>query len=102
MDSIENTIHHFSPAQLRALLLLANSKKGIISSSISGKEVGKVGKALGGVFSSLLRHKVNGESLIIPWGKSATGRGLMWKLNTKLIDQKELKKIISDLLSYGI
>jgi hypothetical protein len=98
MDYIENVIHHLSPSQLRALYLLSKSPKGIISSTNSSKNIGKVGKALGGVFSSLYRHKINGSNIIIPWGKSETGRGLRWKLNTKLINKNNLKKIISVML----
>lgn len=101
MDFIENTIHHLSPSQLRALYLLSKSPKGIISSSDSSKSIGKKGKALGGVFSSLFRHKINGQNLVLPWGKSETGRGLKWKLNTKLISQERLKKIVSEMINYG-
>jgi hypothetical protein len=38
------------------LFLLAKSGKGIISSVSSAKRVGKEGKGLGAVFSSLARH----------------------------------------------
>lgn len=98
MIYIENILHRLSPSQLRALFLLAKSKKGIISSSASGKDIGKVGKALGGVFSSLVRHNINGDHIVIPWGKSDDGRGLRWKLNEKLISRDNLKKIVNELL----
>jgi len=100
MDFIENIIHHLSPSQLKALFLLSKSPKGIISSSESSKSIGKSGKALGGVFSSLLRHKINGQNIVIPWGKSEDGRGLRWKLNAHLITQERLKKIVSELIEY--
>lgn len=98
MDFIEDVIHHLSPSQLRALYLLSKAKNGIISSTVSSKKIGKLGKALGGVFSSLVRHKINGEHLIIPWGKSETGRGLRWKLNTKIVNQQKLAQITKELL----
>lgn len=101
MDFIEDIIHHMSPSQLRALYLLSKAEKGTISSSVTSKKIGKLGKALGGVFSSLVRHKINGERLIIPWGRSETGRGLRWKLNTKLISQERLKKIVSEMIDYA-
>lgn len=98
MDFIESHIHHMSSNQLRALFLLAKTKDGVIDSIYVGKKINKLGKALGGVFSSLFRHKIRGENLIIPWGKSKSGRGLRWKLNTKIISQERLKKIVSKLL----
>lgn len=99
MLSIEDKLHRLSPSQLRALLLLAKSKKGIISSTASSKNIGKEGKALGGVFSSLSRQKINGERLVIPWGKAESGRGLKWKLNVKLISKDRLLKIVGELLN---
>jgi hypothetical protein len=78
---------------------LAKSKNGVISSTASSKNIGKEGKALGGVFSSLSRQKINGECLVIPWGKAESGRGLRWKLNTKLISQKRLLEVTKELLS---
>jgi len=78
--------------------MLSKSPKGLVSSSNSSKSIGKEGKALGGVFSALVRHKINGEHLIIPWGKSETGRGLRWKLNTKIVSQQKLSQITKELL----
>src|SRR3989339_1070363 len=98
MDFIEDVIHHLSPSQLRALYLLSKAKNGIISSTVSSEKIGKLGKALGGVFSSLVRHKINGEHLIIPWGKSETGRGLRWKLNEKIVTKDKLLKVTKELL----
>lgn len=80
-------------------MLLAKSSNGIISSSMVGKKIQKQGKALGGVFSSLARQKINNMYLVIPWGKAENGRGLKWKLNTKLISIKELLKITNELLT---
>lgn len=98
MDYIETRLHHLSPNQLRALLLLAKSKNGIISSTASSEKVGKKGKALGGVFSSLSRQVVNNQHLVVPWGKAEDGRGLRWKLNEKLISQSKLLEITQELL----
>lgn len=101
MSFIADTIHRMSPSQLRALILLAKSKNCIISSTASEKQIGKHGKALGGVFSSLVRHNFNGQKIVIPWGKSEDGRGLRWKLNEALITKEELIKEITELLEYG-
>jgi len=98
MDTIENKLHRMSPSQLRALFQLAKSKAGIISSTTSSKEVGKKGKALGGVFSSLSRQIINEQHLVIPWGKAENGRGLRWKLNEKLISQNRLLEVTRSLL----
>lgn len=99
MNLIENTIHHLSPSQLRALNMLAKSKRGILSSSSSSKQIGKKGKALGGVFSAMARREFNGEKLIIAWGKSEDGRGLNWRLNEKIIKKSVLAKITDEILS---
>ena len=94
-----NKLHRMSFNQLRALEVLAMSKDGIIEASDSIKEVGLDGKHLGGIFSSLSRQKIDDESLILPWGRSEAGRGLRWKLNTKLIDQKELEREVKEILT---
>ena len=99
MDSIENIIYRLSPSQLRALNLLAKSKKGIVSSSSSSKDIGKQGKALGGVFSAISRRNFGSEKLILPWGKSFDGRGLNWRLNEKVITKEKLAKITTEILS---
>jgi len=98
MSLIIDKIYRLSPAQLRALYLLAQSKNGVISSVESSEKINKKGKALGGVFSSLSRQKIGGERLVFPWGKPESGRGLRWKLNEKLIRSEELLKITSQLL----
>jgi len=99
MEDVIKKIRYLSPAQLRVLFLLAKSEKGIISSVSSAKRVGKEGKGLGAVFSSLVRHHFGGESLIIPWGKDERGRGLRFKLNTKLISKEKLLEMTKELLS---
>lgn len=96
---IEEKLHRLSPSQLRALNLLAKSPKAIISSTASSKQIGKKGKALGGIFSSLARQKINNEKLVIPLGKADDGRGLRWKLNDKIISQKKLLEITGELLA---
>lgn len=84
--------------QLKALEVLASSKNEIIEANDSSKNVRLKGKNLGGIFSSLSRHKIGEESFILPWGRAEGGRGLRWKLNTKIINQKELKEIIREIL----
>jgi len=98
MVKIEDILHRMSPFQLRALFALSKAKNGLISSVGLDDQLGKKGKALGGVFSSLIRRKINGESLVLPWGKSEDGRGLRWKLNEKLITRDKLLKITKELL----
>ncbi len=100
MDRIEEALYHLTHSQLRALFALAKTKNGLISSANSKKSIGKKGKALGGIFSSLVRRKINGESLVLPWGKSEDGRGLRWKLNEKLITKTKLLQITGELLSW--
>lgn len=92
-------LHRMSLNQLKALEVLASSKNGIIEANDSSKKVSLKGKNLGGIFSSLSRHKVGEDGLILPWGRAEGGRGLRWKLNTKLIDQKELKEVIKEILA---
>lgn len=60
------------------------------------KSVGLKGKALGGVFSSLSRQKINEEKLVEPRGR--VGRGLRWKLNEKIVNKKELLKVLKEIL----
>ena len=99
MSSAESKIYHLSPNQLRALLFLCQSQNGIVSSTAVGPVIGLKGKNLGGVFSSLSRQVVDGQNLVLPWGKSASGRGLRWKLNTNLITIDKLSKITRELLA---
>lgn len=99
MEDVVKKIRYLSPAQLRVLFLLAKSDKGIISSVPLAKKIGKEGKSLGAVFSSLVRHNFGRESLLIPWGKDEKGRGLRFKLNTKLINKEKLLEVTKELLS---
>jgi len=101
MDQTENRLHHLSHNQLKALFILAKSEKGIISSTGSSNNIGKKGKSLGGIFSSLSRQIINGSNLVIPWGKADSGRGLYWKLNEKLITKDRLLQITAELLAYA-
>jgi len=98
MSPAENRLYRLSPSQLRALFLLAKSKDGIVSATTTSKELGKEGKALGGVFSALSRQVIDNQHLVLPWGKSADGHGLRWKLNTKLISIEKILQITHDLL----
>lgn len=88
-----------SLGQLRALEVLAESKNGMIEANDSIKIVGLKGKSLGGIFSALSRQKIGKENLILAWGRAESGRGLRWKLNTKVIDVVELKKILREVLA---
>jgi len=96
MDQIEEKIHRLTQSQLHVLLLFAKSNNGIISSPHEIR--GKTGKALGGIFSSLARQKIDGEQLITAWGRNEKGQ-LKWKLNSKLISKEKLLKITQELLS---
>lgn len=98
MDSAQSRLHHLSPNQLRALLALAKSPNGVVSSTDSGDQMGKRGKPLGGIFSALSRQKINDAPLILPWGKPEDGHGLRWKLNTDLISRERLLEVVSQLL----
>lgn len=84
--------------QLRALKVLGESNKGIIEAYDAEKELKLEGKALGGVFSSLSRQKIDGQSLVLVWGRSEAGRGLRWKLNTELINVLELNRVIREII----
>lgn len=77
---------------------MAKTETGIIASVATSGKLGKEGKALGGVFSSLSRQVVGGEHLVLPWGRSEDGHGLRWKLNTKLISKERLFSITRELL----
>ena len=95
-------IRRLSYRQLQALSFLCQTNAGLASSSPVGIKMGVVGKPLGGVFSSLSRQKVNGQSLVLPYGRGDEGRGLRWKLNTSLISIKSLAEIVNELLrSWG-
>jgi len=98
MATVEEKIRYLSPSQLLVLFFLAKSEKGVESSVTIGKKIGKEGKSLGAIFSSLVRRKIRGSSLILPWGKDASGHGLRFKLNEKLISKKRLLAITKELL----
>lgn len=92
-------LYRLSPNQLRALHLLAKAPKAMIDSSDSGAKIGLKGKNLGGLFSALSRQQINGEKLVLPWGRPKPGGGLRWKLNQNLISAKQLLAITNELLS---
>ena len=98
MSPVERRLYRLSPNQLRALLELAKTKEGIIVATQTASHLKKKGKALGGIFSSLSRQVINGEHLVTPWGRSADGYGLRWKLNTKLISKDRVLQITKELL----
>ncbi len=100
MDPVIRKLHRLSPNQLRALQLLAKNQNAIISSTESGKALGLQGKALGGVYSSLSRQKIQGKYLIMPWGRTPDAQGLRWKLNEELVTRSKLLQITKDLLAY--
>ena len=98
VDKWVQRLHRLSLNQLRALLVLAKSRNGLAEATEAEKILKIRGKALGGVFSSLSRQVVAGELLVEPWGRSAGGRGLRWRLNPKTIDQKKLREVIEEVL----
>lgn len=100
MKTIEARLHRLSFNQLRVLREIAKAPNGLLSSNESGDQVGIKGKSLGGVYSSLARQSFGEDTLIIPWGKSQSGRGLRWKLNETVISQKDLLEIVNRLLVY--
>jgi hypothetical protein len=95
-----NKLRRMSVVQLRALEMLSRDSHGLAHSSGVGIKMGVVGKSLGGVFSSLSRQRIGDEPLVLPWGKGGEGRGLRWKLNDKIIDQKQLRSELKELLQY--
>jgi len=100
LNPVENRIHRLSRNQLRALSLFAHSRDGVVDSLSVGKKIDIEGKALGGLFSSLVRQKISGKSLIQPWGKSLTGRGLRWKLNSEVVAPVKLQAMVNKLADY--
>lgn len=100
MDRIEAKIRRLSVSQLKALSILVKSPHGLVSSTAAGEKIGITGKSLGGVFSSLSRQKIGKQSLVVPFGRDSSGRGLRWKLNTDLVSVKKLKVIVTELLKF--
>ena len=86
-----------SQNQLKALKMLADSKDILIEAVESAKLLGLEGKALGGVFSSLSRQRIDEVSLLEPRGRSKSGRGLRWKLNVNAINKNKLKEILKEI-----
>jgi hypothetical protein len=97
---IEKKVRRLSVNQLKALLVLASDKNGVATSDLVGDKLGFKGKSLGGLLSSLSRQNVVGKSLIYPLGRSISGRGLRWKLNSEIVSVEELKILISEILMY--
>ena len=97
---ITEKLHRLSLGQLKALRLVAQSKGGVVSSAAVGKKIGIRGKALGGLFSSLARQKIDKKPLILAWGRAPDGPGLRWRLNRELISRQELLKIINPILEH--
>jgi len=97
---IQSYFHRLSLNQLRALRLLAKTKKGLADSVVLGKQLGISGKALGGLFSSISRQKIKGQRLVFAWGRSEKGRGLRWRLNQEVVSKRKLLKITEEVLSY--
>jgi len=91
-------LHRLSLNQLRALKLLAESQDLMADSSVVGIKMGVTGKPLGGLFSSLARQRINGESLVLAWGRTGIGRGLRWKLNEKVIKKNQLLQTVKEIL----
>jgi len=100
MDQIKARIHRLSLNQLRALSVLVKSTHAMAGSTSTGKKIGLKGKSLGGVYSSLSRQKIKGESLVEAWGRDTSGCGLRWRLNEKLVDRKNLRVMIEEILKY--
>lgn len=94
VDKVLAKIRRMSLNQLGALKVLLDN--GVVEAD--EVKIGLEGKALGGVFSSLSRQRIGGESLVEPWGRGE-GRGLRWKLNEKVIDKSELKEFINRVLN---
>ncbi len=84
--------------QLKALWVLVNNQASVVEAIDSADTLGLKGKALGGVFSSLSRQQINGESLVEPYGRSLGNRGLRWKLNQKAMEIAELKVLLKEVL----
>ena len=84
--------------QLKALWVLVNNSSSVVEAIDSADTLGLTGKALGGVFSSLSRQQINGESLVEPFGRSAGGRGLRWKLNQRAMKMAELRALLKEVL----
>jgi len=84
--------------QLRVLRALMMSKSGVVEAGDVSKKLGLEGKAMGGVFSSLSRQKIGGQSLVMPYGRSTDGRGLRWRLNENLAGADKLKSLLGELL----
>lgn len=99
MDVV-NKLRRMTVVQLKALEFLTRDDHGMGHSSKVGKKMGVVGKSLGGIFSSLSRQRIDSQPLVLPWGKDGDGRGLRWKLNEKIIDQKQLRRDLLLLLRY--
>lgn len=98
MDKWIHKLHRLSLNQLKALAVLAGSDNGMVEAAESSRDLKLVGKALGGVFSSLARQTVDGQHLIEAWGRSQGGRGLRWKLNEKVMSSGQLMKVVKEVL----
>lgn len=98
MNSLESKLHRLSYNQLKALSAIAKAPNCTLSSNAASVVVGLTGKSLGGVYSSLSRQSFRKQPLILPWGRSRSGRGLRWKLNEDVISGNDLLEVVNRLL----
>ncbi len=97
---VEAKIRRLSLNQLKALLLLCQQERGLVSSTKLGQKLGIQGKSLGGVFSSLSRQRLAGRPLIIPFGREPGARGLCWRVNPEVISAQELAQLVESILKF--
>ncbi len=95
---MQSKLRRLSYNQLLVLGVFLSGAKRVFSVSQLEKQSGLKGKSLGGVLSALSRTKFRGVSLIEPLGRSLDGKGLRWRVQTRVLDINKAKQEVSSLL----
>lgn len=95
---MDKKIARFSYNQLKVLLVFLQSANQVVTISQLQRKTGLKGKPLGALLSSLSRTKIRQQNLIYPAGKDQTSTGLRWLLNLKLLNLKQTKTQVHQLL----
>ena len=96
MDNLSKSFRKFSIPKLEALQAIVDQLQPVVSTTTISGALTREGQELGGTISALSRTKIDGESLIIPVGRSTDG--VLWRLNENIAAREEISKVVNQIL----
>ena len=95
-QQVEEKVRRLKMPQLKLLALLAKGENSVFTTKEIIEKIETDPHTFGAIITPLLRHKVDGKTIVIRAGEDLK-EGTRWQINNKLVSKPDLVLLLDDM-----